>query len=90
MALKKSFRRFNAITQDIMNDFLELYQKFNTADVQERSVHRDRLRAHFDVRADQRLPTILHSKPQTWSHTPKPLTLVIPPEPKPRPFIPRP
>ena len=54
VALKRSFRRFNVVNQDLLNDFLQLYQRFDTPEVQQREMHRRRLRAHFDARADAR------------------------------------
>ena len=58
VALKKSFRQFNVVNNDIMNDFMQMYQRFDTLEVQQREMHRRRLRAHFDARADQRLADI--------------------------------
>ena len=54
VALARSFRRFNEANQDLLNDFLQLYQRFDTPDAHRRETHRARLRAHFDARADAR------------------------------------
>lgn len=58
VALKRSFRRFNVVNQDLLNDVFQLYQRFDTTEVQQREMHRRRLRAHFDVRADRRAADI--------------------------------
>lgn len=52
--IAQSFRRFNEANQDLLNDFLQLYQKFDTPDAHRRETHRQRLRLHFDQRADKR------------------------------------
>jgi len=58
VALLRSFKDFNLATSDLFNDFLKLYQKFDTPAVQQRRKHAGSLSAHFDVRADQRLADI--------------------------------
>jgi len=54
MRIARSFRQFNEANQDVMNDFLQLYQEFDTPDAIRRETHRARLRSHFDQRADAR------------------------------------
>ena len=58
VALARSFRRFNEANQDLLNDFLQLYQRFDTPDAHRRETHRARLRAHFDARADARVDAL--------------------------------
>ena len=40
VALARSFRRFNEANQDLLNDFLQLYQRFDTPDAHRRETHR--------------------------------------------------
>ena len=58
VALARSFREFNVANQDLLNDFLTLYQRFETPERARRDTHRRRLRAHFDERADARRAAI--------------------------------
>ena len=54
VAIARSFREFNVANQDLLNDYLQLYQKFDTPEALRRETHRRKLRAHFDERADAR------------------------------------
>ena len=37
-----------------MNDVLQMYQRFDTTEVQRREMHRSRLKSHFAKRSDER------------------------------------
>jgi cytochrome P450 len=55
--LKRSFREYNVANQDLMNDVLQMYQRFDTTEVQRREMHRSRLKTHFaKVRSIRRSP----------------------------------
>ena len=62
VALARSFSEFSAANQDLLNDFLTLYQRFETPERARRDTHRRRLRAHFDDRADARRAAIARDK----------------------------
>ena len=54
VAIARAFRDFNLANQELLNDFLQLYQKFDTPDAIRRERYRSQLRSHFDARADAR------------------------------------
>ena len=54
VALARSFREYNVASGALLNEFLSLYTMFETPERARRDVHRRRLRAHFDERADAR------------------------------------
>ena len=54
VAIARAFRDFNLANQELLKDFLQLYQKFDTPDAIRRERYRSQLRSHFDARADAR------------------------------------